>query len=135
MLHDLTAGLRRLESLLVLRDLFEKHVYLVELVLIRDVSFAFLFFLVVFVDCRALFFEGLHDHVHAVVRVLHDQSELLLLHAFFFVAVAPHQGNAVRVVKVPLDSLEGREREPPDEAAHVLQFVVGFKDEQNLGAV
>jgi hypothetical protein len=100
-------------------------------VLITDVPLALLFFLVVFIHCRPLPLQCLHYHIHAVVRILHDQLELLSGIA----VVSPYEGDTVGVVEVTLDSLESREGEPADEAAHVLKLVVGFKDEEDLRAV
>jgi len=100
-------------------------------VLTGDVPLALLFFLVVFIHCRPLPLQRLHYHIHAVVRILHDQLKLLS----GIGVVAPYEGDTVGVVEVTLDSLESREGEPADEAAHVLKLVVGFQDEEDLRAV
>lgn len=99
-----------------------------------DVPFALLFLLVVLVDSCPLLLQSLHYHIDAVVRILHDQPELMM-RSFIIIIVSPYERNAVRVVEVPLDALKCRECEPTNEPTHVLELVVGFQDQKNLRAV
>ncbi len=127
-LDDLTARPGRLQSLFILRDLLKQRVYLVDLMLVADVSLTLLPLLVVLVHGRALLLQRLHDNIHAVIRILHDQSKRLgFLFCFclwIIVVVAPYKRNTVGVVKVSLDSLERRKCKPADEATHIFQLVV-----------
>lgn len=104
-LHDLTARPGCLKCLLILRNLIQQRVYLVELVLITQVSLTLLLLLVVLINGSSLPLKGFNDHIDAIVCVLHDQTELLL-RIRLLIIIPPDEGDAVGVVKVSLDSLK-----------------------------
>lgn len=120
-LHDLTARFRRFHCLLILTYFIQKHINLIDAFIVLGLLLALLLLLVVLVHRGpGLPLQRLDHHVHAVVRVLHHQPKRCLLLLLAAAAPSPHERYAVRVVQVPLNALQSRQREPTQKATHVL---------------